>query len=721
MKPPQQTMTWEHVPSGTADNDDTRAGIEWPIAARETELATIADAVTRGDGVFLSGAAGVGKTRLMAAVLERVAAGGVRVRSIVAAPRAVRSPLRDIEELSAGGPLVVGVDDAHRLDSVTATDLYRLAATGRVTLMLSARAESVLTAEVAKLWLDGLVTRTDLAPFDRAAVAQVLAARLGGEVPEEIVADLHDATLGNALLLRELVEHGLADASLRAEGGCWSWSGLRAVDNRLADLVRVRLGALDRDEWDLVNMIALADCADADAPPWVLLAHAAESLNQRDVLVAEPHAGRLRLRLRYPLYGTVLAAAMPELTKRRLHRRLIDESCAVPAPQDDVPFTAFEQVEAGDAAGALRRMKRDCPPLEACDDRTWVAYQTVTAFAALEAGERADIVAALARLCQHPAHVHRADIVADTCAVAEFVHGCVDRAEGRLAQAVERLRRAHTLAEEASCQEWPTSPAMVLAQLAGALAEAGRCGEATAALAKARAALVPPYPRAAADGDHVGLAAVVVAAHSGNDDAATRAAAELAERATAAGRAGLALGALHLFARAGSPANAARLLRTLDLGASTGAATLRMRHIGALDRGDRDALARVAAKFAKLGWRPLAAEAAAQAQDESHRSGGRRWNGQAAAELANILAGYPGKLPSWVYTPERPGVDVSPILTPREREVAAYAAEGLTNQEIADQLVISIRTVENHLQRTYTKLGINTRSSLMVHVAPDLA
>jgi DNA-binding CsgD family transcriptional regulator len=51
-------------------------------------------------------------------------------------------------------------------------------------------------------------------------------------------------------------------------------------------------------------------------------------------------------------------------------------------------------------------------------------------------------------------------------------------------------------------------------------------------------------------------------------------------------------------------------------------------------------------------------------------------------------------------------------LTAREREVASLAARGLTNREIADNLYLSPRTVENHLQRIYDKLGVSSRDEL---------
>jgi DNA-binding NarL/FixJ family response regulator len=44
--------------------------------------------------------------------------------------------------------------------------------------------------------------------------------------------------------------------------------------------------------------------------------------------------------------------------------------------------------------------------------------------------------------------------------------------------------------------------------------------------------------------------------------------------------------------------------------------------------------------------------------------------------------------------------------------VAALAAGGLTDRQIAARLVVSVRTVESHLANTYRKLGIASRGEL---------
>ena len=52
------------------------------------------------------------------------------------------------------------------------------------------------------------------------------------------------------------------------------------------------------------------------------------------------------------------------------------------------------------------------------------------------------------------------------------------------------------------------------------------------------------------------------------------------------------------------------------------------------------------------------------------------------------------------------------VLTPREREVALLAAGRASSRDIAVRLGLSVRTVDNYLSRTYTKLGISSRAEL---------
>ncbi|MBX6768337.1 MAG: response regulator transcription factor [Actinomadura rubrobrunea] len=54
------------------------------------------------------------------------------------------------------------------------------------------------------------------------------------------------------------------------------------------------------------------------------------------------------------------------------------------------------------------------------------------------------------------------------------------------------------------------------------------------------------------------------------------------------------------------------------------------------------------------------------------------------------------------------------VLTDREREVMALVGEGLSNEEIAERLVVSPATAKTHVSRTMVKLGARDRAQLVV-------
>lgn len=286
----------------------------WPLAGRADELGRIDAAVAAGYGVVLTGERGTGRSRLLS-----VALGHVQGSQVVLAPF-------DLDELPPG-PVVIGIDDAEAFDSACAARLHHLAAAGRASVVAAVREGVWVPEGISRLWLDGLAERVEVRPFRHDQIAEVLRARLGGDVDEEAVRGMGMLTAGNAMLLRELTEHAVAEGSLRREGATWRFSGLSCADGRLADVVRVRLGRLSEAEAELIDLVALAGTLCLDALPG--FEEAAEALNRRGVLIV---TGGLHVRFAFPLCGEVVAAAVPELTARRLLARLAATGQAEPPP-----------------------------------------------------------------------------------------------------------------------------------------------------------------------------------------------------------------------------------------------------------------------------------------------------------------------------------------------------------------------------------------------------
>jgi DNA-binding CsgD family transcriptional regulator len=187
-----------------------------------------------------------------------------------------------------------------------------------------------------------------------------------------------------------------------------------------------------------------------------------------------------------------------------------------------------------------------------------------------------------------------------------------------------------------------------------------------------------------------------------------------AEEAIAIGQAGLATHLLHGLARLGDPAAAVERLAGLAASREAPPIVARLAHARALVGADGEGLEAVADAFEEAGALLLAAEAAADASRAWRRSRQPR-RGTAAVNRAQALA----VRCEGARTPALAGLDAATPLTEREREVALLAARGRASRVIAAQLFLSERTVENHLQRIYVKLGVRGRSELTAALGVD--
>jgi DNA-binding NarL/FixJ family response regulator len=121
------------------------------------------------------------------------------------------------------------------------------------------------------------------------------------------------------------------------------------------------------------------------------------------------------------------------------------------------------------------------------------------------------------------------------------------------------------------------------------------------------------------------------------------------------------------------------------------------------------ALVDLGAALRRANRRSEAREPLSRALDLAERGGLRLIAHRARSEL--LAAGA---------RPRRDLLSGPGALTPAEHRVAALAAAGLGNREIAEQLYVTLRTVETHLTHAFQKLQIANRSELPEHIgAPD--
>ncbi|MFF8848078.1 LuxR C-terminal-related transcriptional regulator [Streptomyces sp. NPDC015127] len=160
-------------------------------------------------------------------------------------------------------------------------------------------------------------------------------------------------------------------------------------------------------------------------------------------------------------------------------------------------------------------------------------------------------------------------------------------------------------------------------------------------------------------------------------------------------------------ARLGDPSSVtSRLLELADLTDSR-FAEARAAMAAALAGNNPAALLQSGENLAALGACLLAAETATTAAAVL-RSNGEIRRATAASRKAH----------EWISTCEGARTPLifhstdAADLTARETEIARLTAGGATSKDIAAALVLSVRTVDNHLQRIYQKLGITTRREL---------
>ncbi|QXC61136.1 LuxR C-terminal-related transcriptional regulator [Aquihabitans sp. G128] len=600
--------------------------------------------------------------------------------------------------------------------------------------------------------LDLLGRITDLAAaerLERAGLLQPVSGRAAVELAHPLYAEaLLDQlpALTRLRLSRLLAE--VADAV-----------GPEAAGGELRVVLWRRDGGLDTPaERLLAAAQTAAEAGDTRlAAELALAAHDAGAPMQAVTLAASSMAEHGRSAEAYALVSRMVDAATDPDEVGPLTLRLVEEQwwalrdlegaldrCAaaadLPAPWDDV-LAAQAGIFAALEGRALDALEASLPLVDATDPMVARHAAIAAALGLLLTGrptEGADVSARVVEATAGRLPTHASDIgvhvvtrayclaaegdLAEATELAELVYAGAAAQPGVQAQAwaattvgevamrrgdVDGATRAYAEGEQAWLDAGQSGMARwAAASLALAHALAGRTEDAARAVARAEACDGRGFTMQEA---RLSRARAWVAFLSGEDGPG--AAAQAAASAAGTGLTTFAAEAGRDLLAMGAAAEAAAVLGGLQ---PVGSLARRWAELAeAVVAADAPALERLAAAFEAQGALLDAAEAAAHASRAHRAAGAARDASRCATRSAELAARCPGAA-----TPILGDRTASAELSTREGEVARLAADGLSNRAIADRLFVSERTVENHLYRAFTKLGISGRDELGDRLTP---
>ncbi|TDC80364.1 LuxR family transcriptional regulator [Micromonospora sp. KC606] len=356
----------------------------WCFVGRTDELDCLRSAVegVEGRGLFFSGTAGIGKSRLLREGVSALPADRYAIWSVAASTATAALPfgglaqvlpaeqppglspagvlrwgVEVLQEQAAGRRIVLAIDDAHLLDPPSAALVHLIARQENAIVLGTLRNGEQIPLPIRALWTDDLVAHVELAPLGPAETTDLLAAILGGPVDACSADRLFKLSAGNPLLLRELVHAAAGGGELDRRYGVWWWTGRLELAPSLTDLIDARIGRLEPGVRAVVELVAFGEPLGLH-----LLNQAAdpadvELAEERGLITMVQDDRRLDVRLARPLYGEVLRRHCPVSRTRRLRARLAELLEAVGARRrGDLLRVAVWRLDSGTAQdGTLLR------------------------------------------------------------------------------------------------------------------------------------------------------------------------------------------------------------------------------------------------------------------------------------------------------------------------------------------------------------------------------
>ena len=365
--------------AGSAASASAALPLQWPLVGRHDELdvfmASLAD--PRAHGFVVHGSPGVGKTRLADQCLALADRAGRNVARATATEGSRSVPLGALAHLlpasladercdlvtvvsevrpvlrdqAANGPLVLFVDDLHLLDPTSATLVGQLVDADLVFLVATVRRAMGVEAGLEALWHRARVRRIDLQDLDRAGVDTLLHLVLRGPVEASTITAIWTASQGNVLFVRELVLGAIDGGHLVDQRGVWRLVGPLVTTPRLHELLASRLGLVGASAADALDILAIWEPTSLAVLEEIVGRDELETLDRSCLLTVRTERRRQQVTLAHPLYGEILRARRPALTRRRLLLEHADRIDADGARRREDPLrVATARLEASGSA-----------------------------------------------------------------------------------------------------------------------------------------------------------------------------------------------------------------------------------------------------------------------------------------------------------------------------------------------------------------------------------
>ncbi|SDZ45644.1 AAA domain-containing protein [Amycolatopsis xylanica] len=348
-------------------------GQEWTLAGRGGQLETVLAAAARGECMVLSGAAGIGKTRLAREVWTRLRAAGHTAEWVTATRAGSAIPFGAVSHLLPEGgqadrlallrrvaaqferaerPAIV-VDDAHLLDDASATVVHHLSTRSPAFALLTIRDGEHCPDAITALWKEGQATRVTVPKLPGSAIDSLLAETFEQQLDAVSRQRLSRVSGGNPLLLREILQAGFDSGTLRRRRGRWRWTGSVPATARLGEVVADRLNAAGDAIAGVLEVIACGEPLAMTVLEGLASTEAITAAERQGLAVIDHSGNRVLARLSHPLHGEVIRSTMTRSRTRHLAGKLAAATISSPMRRrDDALRAGVWQLMAGHAGNA---------------------------------------------------------------------------------------------------------------------------------------------------------------------------------------------------------------------------------------------------------------------------------------------------------------------------------------------------------------------------------